>query len=194
MQRIMNQSSFVDLSGRILLLSQSLDALRAQLAGNSLDARAAGPLRDDVSTDEITPVPILTHYDDRLGDYALTGFTVEGQRPIGAKLLRESDISILVGGKRYGKGSSREHSPAAERYAGIQLVIAESFERIYRQNADNIGRMPIISASSLRPISVWSIVSAPAMRSASRNSRVTATRCQRRCFGRAVCFDSDCVI
>jgi 3-isopropylmalate/(R)-2-methylmalate dehydratase large subunit len=37
------------------------------------------------------------------------------------------------------KGSSREHSPAAEKLAGIKLVIAESFERIYRQNADNIG-------------------------------------------------------
>ena len=44
-----------------------------------------------------------------------------------------------MAGKRYGKGSSREHSPAAEKLAGIQLVIAESFERIYRQNADNIG-------------------------------------------------------
>jgi 3-isopropylmalate/(R)-2-methylmalate dehydratase large subunit len=46
---------------------------------------------------------------------------------------------VTVGGRRYGKGSSREHSPAAEKAAGIRLVIAESFERIYRQNADNIG-------------------------------------------------------
>jgi 3-isopropylmalate/(R)-2-methylmalate dehydratase large subunit len=44
-----------------------------------------------------------------------------------------------VAGRRYGKGSSREHSPTAEKLAGVQLVIAESFERIYRQNADNIG-------------------------------------------------------
>ena len=48
-------------------------------------------------------------------------------------------IEVSVAGKRYGKGSSREHSPAAEKLAGIRLVIAESFERIYRQNADNIG-------------------------------------------------------
>lgn len=46
---------------------------------------------------------------------------------------------MLVAGKRYGKDSSREHSPFAERCAGVQLVIAESFKRIYRQNADNIG-------------------------------------------------------
>src|SRR5262249_43194440 len=48
-------------------------------------------------------------------------------------------IEVLVGGRRYGKGSSREHSPLAELSAGVRLVIAESFERIYRQNADNLG-------------------------------------------------------
>ncbi|MES1163504.1 MAG: aconitase family protein, partial [Rhizobacter sp.] len=53
--------------------------------------------------------------------------------------IRSRGIEVVVAGKRYGKGSSREHSPAAERLAGVRLVIAESFERIYRQNADNIG-------------------------------------------------------
>jgi 3-isopropylmalate/(R)-2-methylmalate dehydratase large subunit len=46
---------------------------------------------------------------------------------------------VTVAGNRYGKGSSREHSPVAEYRAGIRLVIAKSFERIYRQNADNLG-------------------------------------------------------
>ena len=46
---------------------------------------------------------------------------------------------MTVAGGRYGKGSSREHSPLAEKAAGIRLVIAKSFERIYRQNADNLG-------------------------------------------------------
>ena len=46
---------------------------------------------------------------------------------------------MVAGGRRYGKGSSREHAPLAELHAGMRLVIAESFERIYRQNADNIG-------------------------------------------------------
>ena len=53
--------------------------------------------------------------------------------------MRQGGFSVTVAGKRYGKGSSREHSPTAEKLAGIRLVIAESFERIYRQNADNIG-------------------------------------------------------
>jgi 3-isopropylmalate/(R)-2-methylmalate dehydratase large subunit len=48
-------------------------------------------------------------------------------------------VEVVVAGKRYGKGSSREHSVVAERAAGVRLVIAESFERIYRQNADNVG-------------------------------------------------------
>src|SRR5690606_12495756 len=53
--------------------------------------------------------------------------------------VRSGGFSVTVAGGRYGKGSSREHSPTAELLAGIRLVIAESFERIYRQNADNIG-------------------------------------------------------
>src|SRR5262249_53103303 len=44
-----------------------------------------------------------------------------------------------VSGKRRGKGSSREHSPYAELKAGIQLVIAENIERIYKQNCQNLG-------------------------------------------------------
>src|SRR5512134_221131 len=53
--------------------------------------------------------------------------------------VKNAGFSVTVAGKRYGKGSSREHSPMSERSAGIRLVIAESFERIYRQNADNVG-------------------------------------------------------
>ncbi|MBC7435939.1 MAG: 3-isopropylmalate dehydratase, partial [Bdellovibrionales bacterium] len=96
-------------------------------------------LRDDISTDEITPVPILTHYDDKLGRYPYTGFKTTDELPFTTDAVRNAGFSVTVAGKRYGKGSSREHSPAAEKLAGIRLVIAESFERIYRQNADNIG-------------------------------------------------------
>jgi len=123
----------------ILYLTQSADALRAQLAGQRLTLQQARPLRDDISTDEITPVAILSHYDDKLGDHAHTGLRVEGEQPVGVGALRASGFDVLVGGRRYGKGSSREHSPAAEKLAGVRLVFAESFERIYRQNADNIG-------------------------------------------------------
>ncbi|HSH90405.1 MAG TPA: aconitase family protein [Ramlibacter sp.] len=99
----------------------------------------AGTLRDDVSTDEITPVHIMSHYDDRLARFPYTGFKVGGELPIQPGAVQAGGFAVTVAGRRYGKGSSREHSPAAERLAGIRLVIAESFERLYRQNADNIG-------------------------------------------------------
>jgi 3-isopropylmalate/(R)-2-methylmalate dehydratase large subunit len=107
--------------------------------GKVLYLRDGGRLRDDVSTDEITPVPILTHYDRRLAQYPYTGFKADGGFPIGKGDVLAGGYEVTVAGKRYGKGSSREHSPTAEKLAGIRLVVAESFERIYRQNADNIG-------------------------------------------------------
>ncbi|HEY8359089.1 MAG TPA: aconitase family protein [Ramlibacter sp.] len=125
---------------RILFLCASSQAVRSQLEGARLSHAQAAPLRDDVSTDEITPVRILSHYDDRLSRFPYTGFTAaDGTRPIAAGAVQAGGFQVAVAGRRYGKGSSREHSPAAEKLAGIRLVIAESFERIYRQNADNIG-------------------------------------------------------
>ena len=129
----------VRFSGRMLFLSAHADIIDQQLGGVDLALVQAGRLRDDVSTDEITPVPILTHYDDRLGDFPYTGFKAGERLPIGPRAVRDGGFQVVVVGRRYGKGSSREHSPAAEKQAGIRLVIAESFERIYRQNADNIG-------------------------------------------------------
>ena len=124
---------------KVLYLSQDPAQITRQLAGERLCREQAGPLRDDVSTDEITPVHILSHYDDTLGDFAHTGLRCGPENPIARKALRQAGFAVLVAGRRYGKGSSREHSPTAEKLAGVQLVVAESFERIYRQNADNIG-------------------------------------------------------
>lgn len=124
---------------RILYLSQDPELIKRQLKGELITLEQALPLRDDVSTDEITPVAILSHFDETLGHFAHTGTQFNGQCLIGPGDLQKANFQIIVAGKRYGKGSSREHSPSAEKFAGIQYVIAESFERIYRQNADNIG-------------------------------------------------------
>ena len=137
---------------KILYLSQNPNAIQAQLQGQCLTRAQAGSLRDDVSTDEITPVAILSHYDERLGDFAHTGLQCQDQQPIARGQLRASGVEVLVAGQRYGKGSSREHSPTAERWAGIRLVFAESFERIYRQNADNIGLWTSTNGSLLERI------------------------------------------
>jgi 3-isopropylmalate/(R)-2-methylmalate dehydratase large subunit len=53
--------------------------------------------------------------------------------------VKRGGFVACVSGKRRGKGSSREHSPYAELKAGIQLVIAENIERIYKQNCQNLG-------------------------------------------------------
>src|SRR5689334_58829 len=129
----------VRFDGRILFLSADPDAVRRQLAGEDLTLRDCLPLRDSVSTDEITPTTVMLTYDERLGRYAYLGFEAGGGRPIGADAVRQGGFAVTVGGKRYGKGSSRESSPLAEKSAGIRLIIAENFERIYRQNCDNIG-------------------------------------------------------
>lgn len=134
-----NRPTALHFSPRILYLSQNPACVQQVLAGEQLSLAAAQPLRDDVSTDEITPIAILTHFDDALGHYPYSGFQAGGMFPIAAGAMRGSGIEVVVAGKRYGKGSSREHSPMAEKLAGVRLVIAESFERIYRQNADNIG-------------------------------------------------------
>lgn len=126
-------------SPRILYLSQCTATVKKALGGQQVQLADALPLRDDVSTDEITPIAILTNFDDELGRYPYSGFQTHGEFPIAVDAMRDSGIQVVVAGKRYGKGSSREHSPAAEKLAGVRLVIAESFERIYRQNADNIG-------------------------------------------------------
>ena len=129
----------IQFDGRFLFLSCSSEAVKAQLQGRDLQLTDALPLRDNISTDEITPVVIMMTYDSRLGKYPYVGFKTEGELPIGNDAVKDAGFQITVAGKRYGKGSSRESSPLAEKSAGIRLIIAESFERIYRQNCDNIG-------------------------------------------------------
>ncbi|MDW3684602.1 aconitase family protein [Cupriavidus sp. CV2] len=125
--------------GRVLYLSQDPACVRAQLDGKPMTLAEAGPLRDNISTDEITPVTIMLTYDERLGQFPYVGFQAGGEQPIGRDAIRNGGFAVTVAGKRYGKGSSRESSPLAELSAGIRLIVAESFERIYQQNCDNIG-------------------------------------------------------
>lgn len=129
----------VRFDARVLYLSQDPACIRRQLAGESISLAEAGPLRDDVSTDEITPVTVMLVYDERLGRYPYVGFKAGNEMPFGENAVRQGGFAVTVAGKRYGKGSSRESSPLAELSAGIRLIVAQSFERIYQQNCDNIG-------------------------------------------------------
>lgn len=125
--------------GRILFLSEDADEVTRQLSGEDLDLAEALALRDQISTDEITPAFICYHYDEKLGDFAYLGLACGGAFPCKEGLVNAGGFTVSVAGKRRGKGSSREASPYAEMAAGIRLVIAESFERIYRQNCQNLG-------------------------------------------------------
>ncbi|HKR41346.1 MAG TPA: aconitase family protein [Paraburkholderia sp.] len=129
----------LELTGRVLFLCNDPEQVERQLNGADLPGVTPDALRDDVSTDEITPMSVLTRFDDRLGRMPYLGFQAGGRNPVRMDSVRNGRFSVTVAGNRYGKGSSREHSPLAEFRAGIRLVVARSFERIYRQNADNIG-------------------------------------------------------
>lgn len=129
----------VRFEGRILWLSDDASRLRRQLDGEDLDRDGAGVLRDNISTDEITPAYICYHYDGRLGDYPYIGLKAGGEFPIRPGDVRKGGFVAAASGKRRGKGSSREQSPYAEMCAGIRLVVAENIERIYRQNCQNLG-------------------------------------------------------
>lgn len=129
----------VRLTGRVLFLADDADAVRRQLAGEDLAEPVTVPLRDNISTDEITPAYICYYYDDTLGDFPYLGLRAAGEFPITRGSVRAGGFACSVAGKRRGKGSSREQSPYAEMCAGIKLVIAESIERIYRENCQNLG-------------------------------------------------------
>ena len=134
----------VKLQGRILFLTEDPELIRRQLAGEDLpwdtENPAANPrLRDDISTDEITPAHICFFFDETLGEFPYTGLKCGGQLPIARGDVKRGGFVCAVSGKRRGKGSSREQSPYAEMQAGIRLVIAENIERIYKQNCQNLG-------------------------------------------------------
>ncbi len=129
----------VRLTGRILFLCEDAGLVRSQLAGTDLAWTPAAKLRDNISTDEITPAYICYYYDDTLGDFPYLGLKCGEEFPIVRGSVKRGGFVASVSGKRRGKGSSREQSPYAEMCAGIKLVIAENIERIYRENCQNLG-------------------------------------------------------
>jgi 3-isopropylmalate/(R)-2-methylmalate dehydratase large subunit len=129
----------VVLRGRILFLAEDADLVRRQLEGQDVDWHPATKLRDNISTDEITPAYICYYYDETLGDFPYLGLKCGDEFPITRGSVKRGGFVASVSGKRRGKGSSREQSPYAEMCAGIKLVVAENIERIYRENCQNLG-------------------------------------------------------
>jgi methanogen homoaconitase small subunit len=92
---------------------------------------------DNVDTDVIIPGKYLRTADLRtFGEHAMEGIDPSFKPATG---------DIVVAGKNFGCGSSREQAPLALKYAGISCVIAKSFSRIFFRNAINVG-LPIVEA------------------------------------------------
>src|SRR5438094_4410984 len=143
-RKIEKRSQTVRLQGRILFLTEDSALIKKQLAGEDLPWDTKSPqnnpkLRDDISTDEITPAHICFFFDETLGEFPYTGLKCSNDVPIQRGDVKRGGFVAAVSGKRRGKGSSREQSPYAELCAGIKVVIAENIERIYKQNCQNLG-------------------------------------------------------
>ncbi len=93
---------------------------------------------DDIDTDAIIPGRFLTiNNPDELAKHAF-----EGTRDEFARKVKQGDV--IVGGRNFGCGSSREHAPLALMGAGVKVVVAQSFARIFFRNSVNVGVLPVI--------------------------------------------------
>ena len=94
---------------------------------------------DDIDTDAIIPARYLSSYD--YGE--LAKHCMEDADPEFPGKVQPGDI--IVAGKNFGCGSSREHAPIAIKGAGLSCVVAQSFARIFYRNSINIG-LPIFES------------------------------------------------
>ncbi|MCA9413323.1 MAG: 3-isopropylmalate dehydratase [Candidatus Omnitrophica bacterium] len=120
-------------------------------------------LGDDIDTDQIIPAEHLVYdLDDpeeskKYGTFALSGVPLpqSGLPEGGTTFVPEGDwqsrFQIVVGGKNFGCGSSREHAPFAMAKAGAKAVVATSYARIFYRNCINGGYL--IPATSLEDLS-----------------------------------------
>src|SRR2546422_6844254 len=146
--QVKRRADRIEFSGRILFLTEDTSLIRRQLEASGSEAKAledelaqrlmndALPLMNNISTDEITPGWVCFHYDETLGQYVFVGMR---DGAVKKDEVKNGGFAVVVSGLSKGCGSSRETAPYAEKWAGIELVIAKSIEKIYGQNAQNIG-------------------------------------------------------
>ncbi len=120
---------------------------------------------DDIDTDQIIPAQYLTYNpanpEERkmFGKFALIGVPdgkqglPQGNIPFVKGEAMQSDFKVIIGGKNFGCGSSREHAPLAIREAGVEVVVAEFYARIFFRNCVNGGYLiPFESKDKLSKI------------------------------------------
>jgi 3-isopropylmalate/(R)-2-methylmalate dehydratase large subunit len=132
----MGSAQALRIEGRVLYLTADPELLARQLAGETLAYDPQVPLVDNVSTDELTPGWVCYYYDETLARYCLVGLR---GGVVQKDAVKGGGFSVIVSGASKGCGSSRETAPYSELAAGVRLVIAKSIEKIYAQNAQNIG-------------------------------------------------------
>lgn len=97
---------------------------------------------DNINTDDITPSPYLAIQSPE----ELAKHVLENENPDFPEKVQKGDI--VVAGKNFGCGSSREHAPVALKAAGVSLVVAKSFARIFFRNSINVG-LSVLESSEL---------------------------------------------
>jgi len=98
---------------------------------------------DDIDTDQIYPGRYLyLTSPEEMAVHAMEDVIADFYKKI------EGEDWIIVGGKNFGCGSSREHAPRALLYAGVKAIVAESFGRIFYRNALNVG-LPIVKCPGI---------------------------------------------
>jgi 3-isopropylmalate/(R)-2-methylmalate dehydratase small subunit len=105
-------------------------------------------VRDNIDTDQIIPaqylnlVPTIAEEYEKLGSFALCGLP---ESLYSTRYIKEGELDsaypIVVGGRNFGCGSSREHAPIALGSAGCRIVLAESFARIFFRNSVATGEL-----------------------------------------------------
>jgi 3-isopropylmalate/(R)-2-methylmalate dehydratase small subunit len=97
---------------------------------------------NNIDTDVILPGKWLSLIDPKeLAKHAMEGLDVSFPE-------KAKKGIIIIGGKNFGCGSSREQAPLALKYAGVKCVLAESFARIFFRNSINIG-LPVIECKGI---------------------------------------------
>jgi 3-isopropylmalate/(R)-2-methylmalate dehydratase small subunit len=109
---------------------------------------------DNVDTDQIIPaeylnlIPTIPDELRKLGSYAMVGMPLAaGQPPFVPPGEMTTSYAIIVGGKNFGCGSSREHAPIALGAAGAEAVVAESYARIFFRNCVSTGELYPVETS-----------------------------------------------
>ncbi|MDW7670016.1 MAG: aconitate hydratase, partial [Bacillota bacterium] len=109
---------------------------------NNLQSEIIMKTEDNITTDDIMPagakiLPLRSNI-PKISEYVYSVIDEDF-----VNRAKKAGKSVIVGGEKYGQGSSREHAAIAPMYLGVQAVVAKSFARIHKKNLINFGIIPL---------------------------------------------------